>query len=126
MKSFIIFIIGFITGIIALFLFTFIMDNSTQPDDGLIGLSLFPEKGECIASNKQIEIFHVIEPNIALADIGEIPNEITILLINYDNKSYYDQQKITIPANKCARQVGIYHYTNRMGIDKTVPAVIIE
>ena len=126
MKSFLIFIGGFITGILALFLFTFMMNDSNEPNDGLVGLSLFAEKGDCISQDRQIEIFHVIEPNYALANIGEIPDEITILLINYDNKTYYDQQKIRIPANKCARQIGIYHYTTMVGMDKTIPAVIIE
>ena len=100
--------------------------NSNQPNDGLIGLTVFPEKGECITTKKQIEIFQVMKPNMALAETGEYPDRIMLLLINYDNKSYYDDQKIEIPANKCARQIGTYQYTTKMGMDKTVPAVVIE
>jgi hypothetical protein len=33
---------------------------------------------------------------------------------------------IEIPANKCARQIGLYQYTAKMGMDKTVPTVLIE
>ena len=42
----------------------------------------------------------------------------------YDNKTYYDHQKIRIHANKCAIQIGIYHYTTMIGMDKTIQAVI--
>ena len=49
-----------------------------------------------------------------------------VLLINYDGKSYYDNQKIIVPSKKCARQIGTYQYMTRMGIGKTVPAVVIE
>ena len=49
-----------------------------------------------------------------------------VLLINNDNEAYYDGLKIKMPTNKCARQIGIYQYSTRMGIEKTVPAVVIE
>lgn len=126
MKNFLIFIGGFIAGILVTLLFAFLVSNSNQPNDGLIGLTVFPEKGECITTKKQIEIFQVMKPNMALAETGEYPDRIMLLLINYDNKSYYDDQKIEISANKCARQIGTYQYTTKMGMDKTVPAVVIE
>lgn len=63
---------------------------------------------------------------MALAETGNYPDRIMVLLINYDGKSYYDNQKIIIPAKKCAKQIGTYQYRTRMGIDKTVPAVVIE
>jgi hypothetical protein len=126
MKKFLIFIGGFIAGILATLLFSFLVSNSNQPNDGLIGLTVFSEKGECITTKKQIEIFQVMKPNMALAETGEWPDRIMLLLINYDNKSYYDDQKIEIPANKCARQIGTYQYTTKMGMDKTVPAVVIK
>jgi hypothetical protein len=126
MKKFLIFIGGFIAGILATILFAFLTIQSNKPSDGLIGLTVFPEKGECITTKNEIEIFQVMKPNMALAESGEYPDRIMVLLINYDNKSYYDDQKIEIPANKCARQIGTYQYTTKMGMDKTVPAVVIE
>jgi hypothetical protein len=125
MKTFLTFIGGFIVGVLATIIFAFLASQSNQPNDDLIGLTLFPEKGECITKS-EIEIFQVVKPNIALAETGKYPDQIMILLINYDNKSYYDDQKIKIPANKCARQIGTYKYETKMGINKTVPAVIIE
>ena len=49
------------------------------------------------------------------------------MLVNYDSKTYYDEQKIKIPTNKCARQIGTYQYTTKKdNFEKTVPAVVIE
>ena len=63
---------------------------------------------------------------MALVRTGDIPSGIIVLLINYDGKSYYDEQKIKIPAGKCARQRGTYQYTTRNDMFKTVPVVVIE
>ena len=127
MKKFLIFISGFVAGIITTFLVVYLNNVENQPNDGLLGLTVFPEKKECIKTKNEIEIFQVLKPNMALAKTGNILDGIVVLLINYDGNSYYDQQKIKIPANKCARQIGIYRYTTRQdGFEKTVPAVVIE
>jgi hypothetical protein len=102
-----------------------VIAEAYNPFEGLPGLTKFSEKGECITKG-EMEIFQVFEPNIALAQTGKYPNEIMVLLVNNDNEAYYDGLKIKIPKNKCARQIGIYQYSTRMGIEKTVPAVIIE
>ena len=127
MKSFLIFMFGFIAGILATILVLYLISVANERNDGgLMGLTRFPEKGECIPTKKELEIFQVIEPNMALAETGNYPDRIMVLLINYDGKSYYDNQKIIVPAKKCARQIGTYQYRTRVGIDKTVPAVVIE
>ncbi|MFZ4797471.1 MAG: hypothetical protein ACOYMA_08245 [Bacteroidia bacterium] len=126
MKQFLIFIGGFVVGILATILVAFLIFNSKQSKEDLVGLTLFPEKGECITTKKQLVILQVMTPNMALAESGEYPDRITFLLINYENKSYYDDQKIEIPNKKCAKQIGTYQYSTRMGMDKTVPAIVIE
>ena len=126
MKSFLIFIGGLIAGVLATFLFLYVMAGVAKPNDGLFGLTIFPQKGECIISKGEIEIFQVIQLNMALAETGKYPDLIMVFLINHDGKSYYDNQKITVPTKKCARQIGTYQYTTKMGIEKTVPAVVIE
>jgi hypothetical protein len=127
MKKLLIFIGGFVAGILATILVAYLINVANQPNDGLLGLTLFPEKGECITTKGQIEIFQVLEPNMALATTGDILDGIVVLLINYEGKSYYDEQKIKIPANKCARQIGTYRYTTKRDrIERTVPAVVIE
>ena len=126
MKKFLIFIGGFVAGILATFLVAFLINVANQPNDGLLGLTVFPEKGECITTESEIEVFQVIEPNMALARTGSILDGIVVLLINYEGKTYYDDQKIKIPANKCARQIGTYQYPTKNERVKTVPAVVIE
>lgn len=125
MKKLPIFIGGFVAGVLATIFVGYIMVVADKPNDGLLGLTLFSEKGECV-TKKAIEVFQVLKPNMALAETGNYPDRIMLLLINYDNKSYYDDQKIKIPANKCARQIGTYQYTTKIGMEKTVPAVVIE
>jgi len=142
MKKFLIFIGGFVAGIAATVFVVFLIYVANKPNDGLLGLTIFPEKGECISTEYEktdydmkkrrrvttvmndIEVFQVLAPNMALARTHDFT---VVLLINYDGISYYDDQKIQIPANKCARQIGTYQYTTkRDNFGKTVPAVVIE
>ena len=68
MKGFLIFIVGFVAGVVAM-----IFANKTDvvgkepTQDGLIGLTVFPEKGECITTlskkeSTELDILQVIEP----------------------------------------------------------------
>ncbi|MEA4984226.1 hypothetical protein SDC9_49819 [bioreactor metagenome] len=147
MKKGLIFLGGFVAGILATILVAYFITIANKPNDGgLVGLTLFPEKGECITTtlkNKscEIKIFQVLAPNAALGNIKyytdekrfggktyrnyDILNDVVVLLINYDNKTYYDDQKIDI-SNKCARQIGTYQYTTKSEFEKTVPAIVIE
>jgi hypothetical protein len=146
MKSVLLFLGGFVAGIIATILVAYFITSANQPNDGLLGLTLFPEKGECISTtskNKscEIEIIQVLAPNAALGNIRyfsdkkiygnetyrdyDIENDVVVLLINYDNKTYYDDQKMDI-SYKCARQIGTYQYKTNTNFEKTVPAVVIE
>jgi hypothetical protein len=147
MKRFLIFIGGFVAGVLATILVGYLLVIANKPiDDGLIGLTVFPEKGECVENTSkrkstEIDIFQVVEPNMALGNIKnytdkkmyggdnyrdyDIGNDVVVLLINYDGKTYYDDQKIDA-TNKCIRQIGTYQYTAKIGIEKTIPAVAIE
>lgn len=134
MKKFLIFIVGFIAGILATFFAIYVYSETNKPNDGgLVGLTIFEEEGECISKN-EIEIFQVINQNSALAKtveygkygIRNYSDEIVVLIIDYNGKTFYDEQKIKIPKNKCARQIGIYQYETKNKFGKTVPAVVIE
>ena len=147
MKKFLIFIGGFIAGILATILVGYFIVIANKPiDDGLLGLTVFAKKGECVkttskSKSSEIDIFQIIKPNMALGNIkyysdkklygGEIyrdydiGNDVVVLLINYDGKTYYDDQKINV-SNKCVRQIGTYQYTTKSDFGKTVPAVVIE
>ena len=123
------YIIGFVAGVLvtSLVLYLYINTDTEPSDDGLYGLTVFPEKGECIPTDSEIEVFQVLKPNMALAYSHEYYDErIAILVVNYDGKSYYDGQKVKIPAGECARQIGTYQYNTSGYFGKTVPAVEIE
>lgn len=124
MKKALLFISGFVTGIVATILVAILIKSN----DGFPGLTLFSEKGECITTSGEIEVMQVLAPNVALAWTGGLfySDRILVLLINYDDKSYYDEQKIKIPSGKCARQIGTYRYTTKNVMVKTVPAIVIE
>lgn len=147
MKKFLVFLGGFVAGILATVLVAYIITKINEPaDGGLPGLTLFEEKGDCLTTTSkskscELEIFQVLEPHVALANINyytdkksyddstyrsyDTENEVLVLLINYENKSYYDKQKIDL-TNKCVRQIGTYQYTTQIEFQKTVPAVVIE
>ena len=133
MKGVGIFVLGFIAGIVVTIIVVANMDYDTnvpsEPSDGLYGLTIFPEKGECIPTN-ELEVTEVYKPNMALAFTDMRHDRIMVLLINYDgnSSSYYDDQKIKIPSGKCARHIGTYQYTSSVNrqYHKTVPAVVIE
>lgn len=118
------FFLGFVTGIIATIITLFLIYYRTSNEE-LQGLTLFKQKGECITKRK-LKVFQTVKSDMALAQFGVFPNETLMLLVNYDGKAYYDDQKIIIPKNQCARQIGTYVYVTRMGVKKTVPAVLIE
>ena len=124
MKKALLFIGGFVTGIVATILVAAFIDAAIQADDGFPGLTLFPEKGDCITTSGAITVFQVLAPDVALALTDE--DYSVVMLTNYDNKYYYDGQKIEIPSGKCARQIGTYRYTTKGERVKTVPAVVIE
>lgn len=128
MKKALLFISGFVTGIVATILVAMLISTTNQSNDGFPGLTLFSEKGECITTSGEIEVMQALAPNVALAWTGGLfySDRILVLLINYDDKSYYDEQKIKIPSGKCARQIGTYRYTAKNEMVKTVPAIVIE
>ncbi len=124
------FIGGFVAGVATTVFVLFVIlmsheDESSASVNNIPGLTMLPEKGKCIIRN-DVEIFQALKPNLALAKSGRSPNETIVLLINHEGELYYDGQKIGIPPNKCARQIGVYRYTTTSERLRTVPAVVIE
>jgi hypothetical protein len=147
MKRFLTFIGGFIAGVLVTLFVGYLLVIANKPiDGGLIGLTVFPQKEDCLkntskSKSTEVDIFQVLEPNMALGNIKnftdkklyggdnyrdyDIGSDVVVLLINYDGKTYYDDQKMDV-SNKCLRQIGTYRYATKLGIQKTVPAVVIE
>ena len=124
MKNFLIFVAGMVTMFVIILLIGLV---NQYGGDGYPGLTILEEEGACI-SKSQLEVFQVIEPNMALVrpanNIDEMFN--FKLLIGEENSHFYDQQKINIPNGKCVKQIGTYQYEAKNGVMKTVPAVEIK
>ena len=126
MSKFLTYILGIITGTILTIGAGYIYINRDDKDE-LPGLTLFDKEGDCVSKYKDIEVMQVVRANAALAHIREKNfDRLLVMIINYDGFTYYDDQKLTIPKNKCAKQIGTYSYESKMEVLKTVPVVIIE
>ena len=103
-------------------------ENNQEEKYYMPGLTLFSEgKEETInIKNKQIKIFQCLYQNVALAKIGDFPNDIVILLLGNEDDYFYDDQKIQIASGKAIKQVGIYKYETKNEDFKTVPAIAIK
>ena len=104
-------------------------ENINPEEKKLTGITLFSKKkdGDIIAKEKEtLKVFQVLKPNAALVKAGSFSNEILMLLLGDDDDLYYDEQKISIPEGKSAKQAGIYQYTAKSGQLKTIPAVKIK
>ncbi len=126
MKTTIGFILGFLLGVLATILIISFAAESESEGNSDLGLTLFPEKGECIPVKNDLKVIQVIEPNKALAESGFYADRLLVVLVNDEGIYYYDDQKISISKGQCVRQIGIYKYNTRLDFQKTVPVVVIE
>lgn len=129
MKKIWVFILGIITGIILTILFAVIMSNVSN--GSMSGLTMFEQPGDCVGK-KSAKVFQVIGTDAALVNEveklqysgTEMYSGKTMLITNKEGKTYYDDQIIMAP--KCFRQIGVFKYQSRNGMDNTVPVVIAE
>ena len=121
MKKFLVFVLGFVSGIVFALGLLFIVSSVIDKHD----VNFFEQPGECLISKSSLKVFQVIEPNVALAVInGEWASGV-YLLVNSEGKMYYDAQIIKLPAGKCCKQIGTYKYPTKDDSLKTVPVVKI-
>lgn len=92
------------------------------------GMTFFEEQGD-IVEPTSVKVFQALGDGAALAECkgngSYFYMGLKVLLYNEDGTPYYDEQVVTAPKGKCFRQVGIYRYPTKSGIDKTVPIVMI-
>lgn len=146
-KNILIFVGGFICGIIALLIFQSALENRDK--DALDGLELLEKKGECITTNNA-KVIQVISLNAALAvqlnkkikldkDLGFLSGVIdmadmaisaaegkVMLVLGDESQAFYDGEEIKLPKGKCFRKAGIYQYKTKNNDWKTIPAVKID
>lgn len=121
------FVAGIITGIIMLFAFGYIMSMSKSEaecvDDDIV---MFDKPQKTINANVFV-VMQVLPNGSALAIIE--PDEendnygTTVLFLAKDGKSYYDDQRICVPSNKCVKPIGVFRYMTQKNQEKTVPVV---
>lgn len=136
MNKWLIFGGGVVTGVVLMFLVLFLYGMSTQEsaqDDS--GLTLFDEPGEVIES-RSFKVFQALGEGSALVNAENPENEkfesykyvdgLVCLLVDMDKKMYYDEEIVTVPEGKVARQIGVYQYETNGKYSKTVPVIRIE
>ena len=121
MKKWLIYLLGIITGIILTFAFAFCINLSNN--SGIIGLEMFEEPRDYMEYS-QFEVFQVLESGCALAHTDDSFGAIVFIIPN-EKQQFYDNQKIVLKNDQCAQHVGIYKYSTKMEIEKTVPAIRI-
>lgn len=130
MKKFLIFLAGFISGIVFLFIVSLVISRNSS-NGNIEGLTIFEEPADVIPTSS-FEVFQVVQAGNALANAGE-PRSfgdgytyfgMVVLFLADENTHYYDDQIINVPRGKCVRQIGTYQYETKDGY-KTVPAVAI-
>jgi hypothetical protein len=126
MKKWIVFVLGFVLGIVFLFLVLLIIGKSSSNDNGM---TYFEKPGKCI-SKKDFKVFQVIGEGYALAEERlefssgiTLPGNLLVLVTNDNGELYYDNQIIEVPKGKCMRQIGVYEYQTKSENWKTVPIV---
>ena len=120
MKKWIVFVLGFVSGIVFLFLVLLIIGKTYATNDGM---TYFEKPGKCI-STKDFEVMQVVGEGYALArEKKGYVGGILVLVTNENGELYYDDQVIKVPEGKCIRQIGVYEYQARMETIKTVPIV---
>lgn len=130
MKRFLTFLLGMVVGALLCLAVLFYLGNNTGEgnDNGIRGLTLFEEPGDCI-STQPFKVIQVDAYGNALAmekSGNDIYLGVLVLFLAEDNASYYDGQIIKIPSGSCAKQLGTYRYKSNMGQLKTVPAVALR
>lgn len=122
MKKGLIFLGGVVTGVLLTFLFAFVFASQGEtPAVEDNGVTMFEKPGDVI-NETGFEVFQALEQGAALAK-GKKEWMTVYMLVNDEGKYYYDDEKVTVPSGKVARQIGIYQYETNSGRPKTVPIV---
>ena len=134
MKKIWVYLLGMLSGIVAtiivLLVFGLIIRAKNDPGITMLnGMSFFETPGEVIKETN-FKVFQALDDGAALAEgkgdgYSSVYLGLHVLLYNEEKTPYYDEQIVTLPQGKCFRQVGIYRYHAKSGIDKTVPIVMI-
>ena len=134
MKKIWVYLLGVLTGIvitvIVLVIIGMAMNVKNDPGTRMTnGMSFFETPGD-IVEPSSVKVFQALGDGAALAHCKgkeeyDWYGDPIVLLYNEDENPYYDEQIINAPNGKCFRQIGIYRYPTKRGVNKTVPIVMI-
>ena len=138
----------FVAGVVVGFVVAFLIDvignkNSSEPQvkeeikaeaepepesEDNDDIHYFKEPGEII-EGKSFKVFQVLADHAALVNGKSSHSDAYIgpvyLIVNDEDKYYYDDEIVKIPNDKVLRQIGIYRYLTNRDIVKTVPIIEI-
>ena len=121
---------GVILAIIALVIISVAINADNDPAGKMSnGMEFFEVPGDII-DESSFEVFQALGDGAALArgrgdGYSSFYSGINALLYNDEDVPYYDKQVIKAPQGKCFRQVGIYRYSSKGGVSRTVPIVMV-
>lgn len=118
---------GIVTGAILMVVFLFFVGKSQQGQANSVNRNVVMfEKPQQVITARTLKVMQVLPDGSALAtvDFMEDNGGMVAMFLAKDGMSYYDDQKIIVPSDKCLRQIGTYSYESKMGM-KTVPVVEI-
>lgn len=133
MKKIWIYLLGVLTGIVVTFvvlgIIAVVVDAKNDPGTGAInGMSFFETPGDVVESSS-VKVFQALGDGYGLAfckgDRHYGYGTTAVLLYNEEETPYYDEQVVNAKQGMCFRQIGIYRYPTKNGIDKTVPIVML-
>lgn len=134
MKRIWVYLLGILTGIVVTVIALVIIGASINAGSDPAakranGMTFFENPGEII-DETSFKVFQALGDGTALAEgKGDAHSSIYLginaLLYNEEGAPYYDEQVVTAPRGKCFRQVGIYRYSAKNGMDKTVPIIMV-
>lgn len=119
-KSILTFLSGLVTGVVLTLVVSTIISSASSSDDELV---IFDQPGQEIEA-EYFWVMQVFPDGDALAMVMPSVGTIVLLLAD-ETTSYYDDQRIHVPAGKRAVQIGTYRYVTPRDFVKTVPVVEI-
>ena len=129
MKKIWVYMLGVLSGILLVFLFTLISNISNNSD-----ITFFDEPGEiitveCFGRTKTVnsfKIFQTLGDKAGLAyGEGFCSSDLVVLFYDNTGQSLFDNQSIIATSGKCFRQIGIYKYKSKDKKYRTIPVVML-
>lgn len=122
MKKLLIFIGGFVAGILATLLFAYVSTSNNMEENN--GVVYFEQPGDMITENS-LEVIQVLDKGVALAREyeGEYSIGGLVVLLMEEGAYFYDDQIVELDNNQCFKQIGVYTYMTNRGTESTVPIV---